>query len=129
MLFWIMLAVTIVFGVLAYWVFHVYKYNLDIPGTISAIISSLAAIITLGMVVAICIIQLDALGNKESLQVTYKSLTYQMENNLYDNDNDYGKKELYDQITNYNQTVSKGKSYRETSGLAFLFRTFMMTQN
>lgn len=127
MLFWIMLAVTIVFGVLAYWVFHVYKYNLDIPGTISAIISSLAAIITLGMVVAICIIQLDALGNKESLQVTYKSLTYQMENNLYDNDNDYGKKELYDQITNYNQTVSKGKSYRETSGLAFLFRTFMMT--
>lgn len=32
----------------------------------------------------------------------YESLTYQLENNIYDNDNDLGKKELYNQIQDWN---------------------------
>lgn len=43
-------------------------------------------------------------------QQRYNSLVYQLENNLYDNDNDLGKKELYDQIQDWNEDLAEGKA-------------------
>lgn len=43
-------------------------------------------------------------------QAIYDSLTYQLENDLYDNDNDLGKKELYNQIQEWNKDLSEGKA-------------------
>lgn len=40
----------------------------------------------------------------------YESLVYQLENNLYDNDNDIGKKQLYDEIREWNEDLAYGKS-------------------
>lgn len=40
----------------------------------------------------------------------YESLVYQLENNLYDNDNDIGKKELYNQIQKWNEDLANGKA-------------------
>ena len=40
----------------------------------------------------------------------YESLIYQLENNLYDNDNDLGKKELYNQIEEWNASLAEGKA-------------------
>lgn len=39
----------------------------------------------------------------------YESLVYQLENNLYDNDNDLGKKDLYDEIRYWNEDLAKRK--------------------
>ena len=39
----------------------------------------------------------------------YESLTYQLENNLYDNDNDIGKKELMDEIRKWNEDLAYHK--------------------
>lgn len=36
----------------------------------------------------------------------YESLTYQLENNLYDNDNDVGKKELMNEIQDWNTDLA-----------------------
>lgn len=39
----------------------------------------------------------------------YESLTYQLKNNLYDNDNDIGKKELMDEIREWNEDLAYHK--------------------
>lgn len=46
---------------------------------------------------------------KAELKQQYDILVYQLENNLYDNDNDLGLKDLYDDISAYNSKVAKGK--------------------
>lgn len=72
------------------------------------------AVFMIAIFAAICIIFsgiifLDMYGNIEGKiaqnNQKYESLTYQLENNLYDNDNDLGKKELYNQISEWNEDV------------------------
>lgn len=57
---------------------------------------------TIGLVSAY--ISADASVAKWKTQ--YESLTYQLENNLYDNDNDIGKKELMDEIREWNEDLA-----------------------
>ena len=73
------------------------------------------ATIMIAVFTGICIvisgfILIDSYGNVEAMiaknNQTYESLTYQLENNLYDNDNDLGKKELYNQITEWNEDLA-----------------------
>ena len=49
-------------------------------------------------------IDINALTAKREKR--YESLTYQLENNLYDNDNDIGKKELMDEIRKWNENLA-----------------------
>lgn len=61
--------------------------------------------------IVICVgIMIETYGtadaNVASNQERYKSLTYQLENNLYDNDNDIGKKALYDEIREWNEDLA-----------------------
>lgn len=45
-------------------------------------------------------------GQVMSWEQQYDMLTYQLENNLYDNDNDIGKKELMNQIQDWNTDLA-----------------------
>ena len=72
------------------------------------------ACVCIAFITAICVIISGVVilvnHNNTGAQVAanierYKSLTYQLENNLYDNDNDLGKKELYNQIQEWNEDV------------------------
>ena len=52
-------------------------------------------------------------GHIASKEVEYESLVYQYENNLYENDNDVGKKELMDQIQEWNSNLAMYKEIQD----------------
>lgn len=49
-------------------------------------------------------------GYMEANKKLYESLTYQLENNIYDSDNNIGKAELYEKITDWNTDLARGKA-------------------
>lgn len=62
-------------------------------------------IITAIMLLVILISNSNVDGQIAQEQQRYESLVYQAENNLYDNDNDFGKKELMDEICDWNKDL------------------------
>lgn len=76
--------------------------------------SHFAAIITLTIGAALLVLSAISfatsyIGTDASVakwETHYESLTYQLENNLYDNDNDIDKKELMDEIREWNEDLA-----------------------
>lgn len=52
---------------------------------------------------------------------TYESLVYQLENNIYDNDNDIGKKQLYDEIQKWNEDLAYRKNIQKDFWLGIFY--------
>lgn len=98
-------------------------YHFDWEGTIIGLVS----VGVLLIVVDICFIinavcqNLTAKGFVEACKQRYYSLVYQLENNLYDNDNDLGKKELYNQIQKWNEDLAKGKALQNDFWLGVFY--------
>lgn len=67
-----------------------------------------AAVAITGACVVITNIGVD--GTIAANQQLYDSLVYQLENNLYDNDNDVGKQELYEKVTEWNTDLACRKA-------------------
>lgn len=109
MLFWlfvIILVIGIACIILGSWMYNHTSYDtnwLKFTGIVITVIAALAIIIS-------GIIMIDSYGDVEAKIAAnnkkYESLVYQLENNLYDNDNDLGKKELYDEIREWNEDLA-----------------------
>lgn len=48
-----------------------------------------------------------------SKNIEYKSLVYQYNHDVYDNDNDIGKKELYKEIQDYNSSLASNQKLQD----------------
>lgn len=108
----ILLAIlTVVASIISYIALNKYDAEgLVIASATIAVFEGLALILC--GIVSICIhSSADAIAAEYNVE--RQSLIYQLENNLYDNDNDLGKKDLYDQITEYNKDVVSGRKLHD----------------
>lgn len=102
MLFWIFV-ILIVIGCVAIYVMDKYYADLDLLIITSLIIG----IIGIGMSLVFMIANhANITGRLRANQARYDSLIYQLENDVYDNDNDLGKKDLYEEIQDWNENLA-----------------------
>jgi len=80
--------------------------NTMIP-TVTAVMSSFVLVV---MIIVAMVNNWNKTGQMMANYERYKSLTYQASQNLYDNDNDLGKKELADEITKWNEDLARHKA-------------------
>ena len=109
MILWIFIAITIISAIVSIISFNKFSNFWDIISFISTVLAVLffSASAVLGAIAISA-----SVGSESylaSMQEKRNALVYQLENDLYDNDNDLGKKELYSEITEYNCDVAKGK--------------------
>lgn len=107
MLFWIFVGI---FVVALVGVVVCYYLDCDVCVDLTAILTTMSGI---AIVVSIAIMAnsyIHADANVAKYQKRYESLTYQYENDFYNNDNDVGKYELVSQIEYWNTDLA----YRKT---------------
>lgn len=103
------LVLSILLTVLAF----MFSMEIDFRECLSYICGILAVI---GWVVSIImgsVALINNIGTKGDIAANiqlHDSLIYQLEHNLYENDNDIGKQELYEKITKWNTDLARGKA-------------------
>lgn len=109
MLYFLFVILTVIGIILDRWA-HSKKLEFDIINVIAwtfIVLGGVSAIV-LGVNILMYYSQID--GEIASKQATYEALVYQVENHLYENDNDLGKKELYNEVKEWNQDLAYHKS-------------------
>ena len=111
MLFWIFV-IALVIGIVC-WIVGAQDYSTEWLAYIGATLAimMIGAIVISGMILSTTYINVEA--EIAECQQEYKSLTYQLENNVYDNDNDIGKKELYEKVQEWNEDLAVAKALQD----------------
>lgn len=107
MIFWITLIAFVVFLVLA--IIFADSFDFEWLGMLSAVLTFVAGIAAAIMLIVIIVNNVGVEAKIEANKQRYDSLVYQAENNLYENDNDLGKKDLVNQIQEWNEDLARGK--------------------
>ena len=113
MIFWIfliLLAISVFFLVLYYKKWDNYPYNKDWIEVVSMFVSVASALVVLIMSIFVIIANVGVEGKIASNEQRYESLVYQVENEVYENDNDLGKYDLYNQVREWNEDLAEGKA-------------------
>ena len=113
MIFWIfliLLAISVFFLVLYYKKWDNYPYNKDWIEVVLIFVSVASALVVLIMSIFVIIANVGVEGKIASSEQRYESLVYQVENEVYENDNDLGKYDLYNQVREWNEDLAEGKA-------------------
>ena len=109
MILWISIAITIISVLVLIISLNKFSNFWDVINFISIALTVLFFIISAVLGVIAISASVGSESYLASMQEKRNVLVYQLENDLYDNDNDIGKKELYSEIIEYNCDVAKGK--------------------
>lgn len=105
----------IILCIVCFVVFTKYKdsYDHDGWGIAGLLIGVAAAAGVVLMTIFIVIQSVDAPGFVASSHQRYDSLVHQVESGMYNNDNEYGKKELANQVQEWNEDLASGKALQK----------------
>lgn len=107
MLFWLFVIIAVVFGLIAWIAFDNDWIEVVFPVSVS--ISGLSVVAVL---ISLLIMMFSYIGNDgyvARLNYRYDMLVYQYENDFYENDNDIGKRELIEDIKDWNELLAEKK--------------------
>ena len=110
MLFWMTIIVTIL-GLLLFEI--LFKHDFELLYIISGVISLLAAAALLIEIVVLAVNYISVDGYIQKINIRHDMLVYQYENDIYDNDNDLGKRELIEDIQNWNEDLASRKENQD----------------
>jgi uncharacterized membrane protein (DUF485 family) len=124
MVFWLFVIALIV-GVICYvvgqWMYRNTRYDTEWLSVIGAVIAGLATILIIFGIGFIIAGHADTEAYIASSNQRYESLVYQLENDLYDNDNDLGKKELYNEIREWNEDLAYYQQAQDSFWLGIFY--------
>lgn len=107
MLIIIIAAITLGIGIAITWNATEYWDNgVEYAGIFVAALGGVVLFISL---VILMVVHIDKPGEIEEMKTEYASLTYQYDNDIYENDNDVGKKELMKEIQEWNIKIARNK--------------------
>ena len=109
MVLWISIFITVICLVIFIISSNKYDGAWDAINMISLLLAITAFVLSIVLGGISIIARAGADAYLASMQEKRSALVYQLENDIYDNDNDLGKKELYSEITEYNCDVAEGK--------------------
>ena len=110
MLFWITIAVTVIFFVAAVSINGFRHENAKI---LCSLLGSIIAIVGFIMLIIILVNNSALDARIAEKHERYEALVYQWENNVYDNDNDLGKRELITDIQAWNEDLAYYKEAQD----------------
>lgn len=107
MLFWIILIACVAFGVLAV----ILSDNcVELPSVISGFMSIVTGFTALVMLIVIIANHVGIDAKIDRCETRYEMLTCQYESDIYENDNDLGKRELIVDIQEWNEDLAYRKN-------------------
>lgn len=107
MLFWIFVIATVVLFVL-YWI--LFDHDVNLFGDISMTFGIFSFVVTLFMLLTIILNHVGLDPYVAEMHVEREALVWQYENDVYDNDNDLGKRELITDIQKWNENLAYHKA-------------------
>ena len=121
MILWISIAMTIISFILFAVSFKKFGDFWDFMNCISLVFLIAFSLVSVCLGAASVVAKAGGNAYLATMQEKRSALVYQLENDLYDNDNDLGKKELYSEITEYNCDVAEGKIKKDNIWVYILY--------
>ena len=112
MLFWMTIIVTIL-GLLLFEI--LFEHDFEISCIISGVISGLAATALLIEIAVLAVNYIGVDGYIQRANTRHDMLVYQYENDIYDNDNDLGKRELIEDIQDWNEDLASRRENQDNA--------------